>query len=167
MHQRFYLFGFPFLLIISGCAQSTQYPSLAKRSFEVAAPLPEPEPVIQLPADADTRTRIATALQAARGGVGAFQQALGKARADAAAADGSAKGSDAWINAQLSLSRAQSTLGPASSALADVDGEKRRLAMEHGESVSMSEIDAALAELSALASSQSDEVQTVAARLSR
>ena len=167
MHKRLSLL-IPFcVLTATGCADSTQYPSLAKRSFEVATPEAEPVPAAPLPADADTRTRLVAALQAARGGVGAFQQALGKARADAAAASGSASGSEAWISAQLSLSRVQSTLEPAFNALADLDAEKRRLITEKGDSASMSEIDAALAELSALAASQNDEVQSIAARLSR
>jgi hypothetical protein len=157
----------PLVAAVSACATSGEYPSLARRSFEAAPAETTVPPPVALPSDASVRARIAAALTRARAGIPTFDAALAKARADTVDAAGSASGSDSWIAAQLSISRVEPMLEPATSALADLDNEKRALMLADPASPDGEALDAAIAEVAATSQTQGAALRALEMRLSR
>lgn len=153
-------------LMLAACATPGSYPSLAKRPFETAAP-PPPAPAgpgIEL--DTAALRRIAGARESALAARGAYAEALGIARKAVASAQGAAAASEPWIAAQMAVSRLERTLGPAQSALAELDAERRALLLANPGADQLP-IDAATAEIGAIARQQEAAVAELAERLSR
>ena len=157
----------PLLVALSGCVPSGDYPSLARRTFETAAPeaVPAPPPVIA--ADAPLLARIAAARTLASNGKAGFEVAMAKARSDVNAAAGTARASERWIAAQLSLSRVEPLLEPAATALANLDAEKRGLMMSSPNAPELAALDEAIAIVAPLATAQRAALVAAGARLSR
>jgi hypothetical protein len=150
---------------LGGCTARGDFPSLAMRPAER-------EPLIEAPARAPTQTtsdaallRQVSALEA-RGTAGArdFDAAYGPA--EAAVARAGASGSDAWIEAQVALSRLEAARGQATSALADLE----QLALDRADrptgASDRAAIDAALARLRARAAGDQARLDGLKRRLS-
>lgn len=161
MFKRAMAFLVPVLL--SACAASGDYPSLAKRPFE--KPQTASQVVPSVPAQASDPAllgRIADALKLAKDGVPDFEAALPAARAAANRAAGAAPESEAWIDGQLMVTRLESTTGAARDALAALDDE-RRLLDQHPGSPDAPALLAAIAEVEAIDARQSETVRALLA----
>ena len=114
-------------LLVAGCASGGDFPSLAPRPVEqlsMEEPIRVDPPVAPDPA---FRNRIADLLARARAGDAAFERAYPRAATLARAAGSS--GSDAWVQAQEAISRAEVARTETTTALADLD----RLAIERAD----------------------------------
>ncbi len=155
------------VLILGGCAASGEYPSLARRTYEVAPaePVAAPTPA-PVPADAALDNRVATIVGRATAGVAGFDTAAESARAAVISAGSASPGSEPWILAQLAITRAEKLLAPAAEALADLDAEKRALLIS-GALSGRESVEAAIAEISALEQRQRERIQALGASISR
>lgn len=121
-------------LALSGCATGdvADYPSLAQRPVERQANVP-PAPTAVVAVPEPVSATLAEAIRALAGdadrGEAAFQSALGEARTVAGAGRGAAVGSEAWAQAQMSVSRLEAARGPTTLALAELD----RLVVQQGD----------------------------------
>ena len=114
-------------LLVAGCARGGDFPSLAPRAVEqlsMEEPIRVDPPVAP---DPTLRARVAELFARARAGDAAFERAYARAAPLARAAGGS--GSDSWVQAQESLSRAEVARTETTVALADLD----RLAIERAD----------------------------------
>lgn len=111
------------MLTVAACASSSasDYPSLARRPVESAAPQTDAAPVTPPAADADLSTRIAGLVEQAKKGDAGFASAIAAADRRIAAASGAAAGSEPWIDAQQALSGIETARGDSISALATMD----------------------------------------------
>ncbi len=113
------------LLLIGGCKSvDADFPSLAKRPFESAAPVAAPVtaaiPVASaLPADME-RT-VANLIQRHQKAQDQYIAMLPGVQSQAARAAGSAMGSEAWVSAQLAVSRLDRARADSVAALAELD----------------------------------------------
>jgi hypothetical protein len=155
------------LLLAAGCAAPGPYPSLAPRPAEkaYAEDAEERKPVPQ-PDDPALAGEIDRLLDEARAGAAAFESAFPAARS--AAGRAGAAGSDAWIEAQQSLSRLEAARARTTAAQADLDrlGVERTSAGTLGEGDS-ERLRAAAAEIQSLADSQADRLQKLGESLLR
>jgi len=115
--------------MLAGCAgQSGNYPSLAPRPIEqlsLAEPSrPKPPAVV---ADPVAVERYAPLIEKARKADADFRRVLEEERPALARGQGAAEGSDAWLAAQVSLSRIETARGPVAKALADLDTARSAL----------------------------------------
>jgi len=103
-------------------AQRSAYPSLAKRPVEsLDRTVPAPAPVAPAPADAALVQQVDGLARQAVAADAAFQTQIGQGRSAVAAAGGAAPSSEAWVNAQMSISRLDSTRYDSVAALAGLD----------------------------------------------
>jgi hypothetical protein len=114
---------------LAGCAaQSDNYPSLAPRPIErlsLAEPShPAPPAAV---ADPAAVARYTPQIEQARAADVDFRRVLGEERATLVKGRGAAQGSDAWLAAQVSLSRIETARGPVAKALADLDAARSEL----------------------------------------
>ncbi len=108
--------------LLSACAPSGSFPSLAPRPAELAAPVPEGQAAAEpAPPAADPAlvARLDQLVAAAQEGQQAFAPAL--AAAGGAIARAGAPRSESWIEAQLALSRLEAARTPTVTAQADFD----------------------------------------------
>ena len=124
------------LILIAGCASSVDSPSLAIRPSEAAAaidaarPAAAATPIViaeRVPLDAATIARVETSIQAAQASVAPFAKAFEPARAAVTSAAGAAVSSEAWVAAQVAISRLERTREASANALAEVDNIRREL----------------------------------------
>jgi hypothetical protein len=115
----------PLTLVLAGCESiEGKFPSLAKRPFETEAAPIEPvatvrETALQLPDSLAVQVKvIERKFNAGRANYAAL---LGPAQATANSAAGSAIGSEAWVNAQLIVSRLDKSRADAVLAQAEID----------------------------------------------
>jgi hypothetical protein len=150
--------------LLSGCAAKGTFPSLAPRPFELgktdspppsAAVIPTPA----RPSDPALLGRVAALVRKAESGTEPFNIALSNARR-AVGASGRSVGSEAWIAAQMAISRLERTQETAQSALADIDNEKRMVLMA-GPSVDEADINTAASRIEAINSSQASSIKTL------
>jgi hypothetical protein len=112
-------------LTLSGCGKMQgEFPSLAKRAYEMENPVAEPEIVAApvttaLPADLQAKTD--SLLARSRTAHAAYQSALPAAQAAVQSATNAATGSEAWVNAHMVLSRADSARTDGLAALGEID----------------------------------------------
>ncbi len=119
--------------LLAGCAAKGTFPSLAPRPFELGKTSTAPAAVATStipvrPSDPALLARLNTLVRRTDAGIGPFNTALANARR-AVAASGRTVGSEAWIAAQMAISRLERTYEPTRAALSDVDIEKRLLLM--------------------------------------
>ena len=122
--------------VLAGCAGSLDTPSLAIRPAETAGAIeaarpplagaPTPVATVQ-PLSKAIIGRIEASVAAARASQAPFAKALDPARATVASATGAAAGSDAWVVAQVAISRLERTREPVTNALSDIDAVRREL----------------------------------------
>lgn len=111
-------------LSLSACAQSGDFPSLAKRAYEDA---PAIEERIEVPAPemealpADLGNLVAAAVRQSNTAHQAFLKDLPAVRQRVSAARGAAPSSESWVVAQMQLSALEMDRSPSISALADMD----------------------------------------------
>ncbi len=155
------------LLLLSGCAASDDYPSLAPRPIErraLAAPeaaaVPAPEAAAPDPALVARIAAIARTAQAADGTFAAAADAAGQAIARPGAG---ASGSDAWIAAQTRYSAAVSARGGLQDAADALDTLRR--AQENGNAADIAALDAAAAQLDGLGAAADVRLAALAQRL--
>ena len=124
------------LILLAGCAGAIDAPSLAVRPSEAAAAIDAAQPALAVapitpaaivPLDAATLARLQSSISAAQASVAPFAKAAEPARVAVANAAGAAIGSDAWIAAQVAVSRLERTRDAATAALAEVDLVRREL----------------------------------------
>lgn len=143
------------LILSTACADQGAFPSLARRPVENAGLAPAaPAPVV--PADAELAKRIVFAIAKAKDGVEAFDLSLGAAKAAVTRPGGSE--SEAWIEAQLAVTRLETTLAPAREALSALDGERRGV-VSNGNEADLAALETAIATVEAIDSRQSGEVR--------
>jgi hypothetical protein len=156
------------LTLLAGCTHTADFPTLSKRPFEgaPAAPVPAPPAPAAL-SDPALVARIEAALADARAGEGSFSDALKSAAPAVEAANSAGVASDAWINAQLQVSRLERTLAPATEALARLDGERTRLIEQQPGSPDRQALGDAISALQQLVDRQRGEVVALIERLKR
>jgi hypothetical protein len=124
------------LVLIAGCASSMDSPSLAIRPVEAAATIDAARPATVatpvameeiVPLDAATIARVETNIRASRASIAPFSKALEPARAAVADAAGAAVSSEAWVAAQVAISRLERTREASANALAEVEDVRRAL----------------------------------------
>lgn len=160
--------------LIGGCAGSVNAPSLAIRPQETASALDAARPAEVAPAlpppviglDPATTARLEASLLAARQSRDGFARASEPAKAAVAAAAGADAASEAWIAAQLAISRLERARDAAANARSDVDAVRRDLVARGGafDRAALAMIED---EVSAIEAEQSDLVRTLIGRLSR
>jgi hypothetical protein len=106
------------------------------------------------------------ALDQARSSTAAFNAQLGKSRVTVNAASGATAASEAWIEGQMAASRLEPLLSPASTAASAIAEEYRAL-MLLPPSPDRVPVEAALAEATAIADAQAQQVAELTAKLSR
>jgi len=114
---------------LAGCAkQSGTYPSLAPRPIEQLS-LAEPSRPAPPAATADPAAveRYAPLIKQAHEADADFRRVLEEERPALTRGQGAAEGSDAWLAAQVSLSRIETARGPVAKALADLDAARSTL----------------------------------------
>jgi hypothetical protein len=151
-------------LLVSACAEYEEVPSLAKRPFENDKPEASAPLLVRTASNAERLGRIAKFLDQARSGRSAFDGGLSTAAKACAAARGAAPASEAWIGAQLAISRLEALRSEAQSALASVDNERRLLATA-APSEDQARVDAALAEIEIISNDQARAVDQLQAQL--
>ncbi|WP_454883850.1 hypothetical protein [Sphingomonas oryzagri] len=113
----------------AGCAgPSEPYPSLAPRPIEqisMAEPNRLDPPVAA--ADPAAMERYAPLIAQAKSADADFRRVLEEERLALAHGRGAAEGSDAWLSAQVSLSRIETARGPVAKELADLDAARSGL----------------------------------------
>ncbi len=112
-------------LILPGCGKMQgEFPSLAKRAYELENPVAEPDanpgPVTTvLPAELKAQTD--SLMARSRAAHAAYQSALPSAQSAVQSASNAGTGSEAWVNAHMVLSRADTARADGMAALAAMD----------------------------------------------
>jgi hypothetical protein len=152
--------------LLAGCAAEGSYPSLAVRPAEreLAADVEERQPT-PLPDDAELGREIARLTAEARRGGEGFEAAIAAAEARAGRSTG--RGSDAWVEAQQALSRAEAARAETTRALAELDAMAvARAAAGATSAGDLERLGQAVAELQALADAQSERLRRLQRSLS-
>ncbi|NNM75780.1 hypothetical protein HJG53_02520 [Sphingomonas sp. ID1715] len=152
-------------LLLAGCVQPDDAPSLARRPIEsrdLNAPPAEPAPVQA--ADPALRSEIGSLVDKAEAGQRSFAALL--PRAETAASNAGAEGSESWVAAQQLLSALEAARTDTTSALARIDAlvvEKVAAKSDIG----LAELQQASERVGALADAQQASIDAVKARISR
>ncbi|SFS00104.1 hypothetical protein [Sphingomonas jatrophae] len=151
------------LLLVAGCTASHKgYPSLAPRPIEQQALFEEPERATPAATrDPALDAKVAEVVARLDAAERDFAEALAALRRTGSAP---AVGSEAWIAAQLALTRLDAARGPASQALADLDA-LRLAAAQAATPPDTAALDAARSRAEALEAAQRAAYQAEAARL--
>ena len=146
------------IAIAAGCADPGPFPSLAPRPIEAElAAADEAPPPPPLPDTPEVTARAAELVAQARGGMPAFEAALGVAERTASGAGG--PGSDSWVAAQQALSRVEAARAVTTRALGELDAYS--VAQAATRSLSPADLErlaAAVAEVQDIADRQSEAV---------
>jgi hypothetical protein len=154
-------------LALGACSSSDgRYPSLAPRAAEAIDPrLPVLRPMNDRPVDATLASQLAALVSQARDGDAAFAPAMANAEQLASAAG--ARQSESWITAQEALSAAIAARKPTAMALSDIDALGATAFQLHG-GIAPSDlraIQSASAEVSKIASGQTDRIDAIQRKL--
>ncbi|HEV2567813.1 hypothetical protein [Sphingomonas sp.] len=153
------------LLLAAGCAQNAIAPSLARRPIESRdLNAPPAEAAAPAAADAALAREIATLVERAEAGQRAFAALL--PRAQSAAANAGADGSESWVAAQQLLSALESSRAETGAALAGVDALLSARVQARSDA-GLAELQAAAQRIGALAEAQQDVIDSLRARISR
>lgn len=154
------------LILMSGCAATGPFPSLAPRAIErelAEADAAEARPVL-IPDNPDLALRVNALLVEAKNSQAEFERAADEAT-DRARTAGPA-GSDSWIEAQQVVSRLESARATILRALADLDALGLARASEPTSTADLARIQAAMAEAQALADAQQERIERLESSLS-
>jgi len=111
-------------LLVGACTAPADHPSLAPRAVERFTTIePTTTPITQpaIPEDASRQERVSALVARAREADALFRSRLSEAQAAAARGAGSGIGSEAWVQAQQAVSRADVARTPVTQSLADLD----------------------------------------------
>jgi hypothetical protein len=162
-------------LILAGCAGAVDAPSLAIRPSERATVVdPNVPPVVPLiigpppmtPLGSAATSRLSAIVDRAKASATNFETASRAARVVAGNASGASIGSDAWIAAQLEITRLERLRAPATEALAEIDSLKREL-IATDQNIDQPAIDAMVAIVAKVDQDQQDSVAALLAKLKR
>lgn len=140
---------------LSGCAQTTGYPSLAPRPIErevlraEVPPAPAPAEAAPIPPSAD----VAAIVDRARAADALFRGALAKARPAIEAGRNAPEGSEAWVVSQQAYSGVDAASTPLADALGELD-RRREEAAAAGDIGAEAAITEALLQIQALYEAQ-------------
>ncbi len=152
-------------LSVSACAARGAYPSLAPRPIELQnGQANSPAPPAPTATDPARVARISAIVARAEGNGSAFSSA--RAEAERSVAASGARGSESWIAAQMAVSRLERTREATQEALAELDGEKRRI-LSGPASADQAALDAAIARVMAIETAQADAARSLLARIGR
>ncbi len=169
------LYGSLLPLILAGCAGAVDAPSLAIRPSENAAVVdPNAPPVVPLvigpppmtPLGSAAAGQLTAIVDRAKASAANFESALRAARVVVAKASGASVSSDAWIAAQLQITRLETLRAPATEALAEIDSLKREL-IASDQNVDQPAIDAMVTVVAKVDQDQQDSVAALLAQLKR
>jgi hypothetical protein len=164
MNFRIFIALAPFsALMLGACADPGSFPSLAPRPYEKGGAVPAAPVETIKPSDPALLDRLNAAVARAEAGQGAYATALASARSATAAGAGQS-GSEAWIEAQMAVSRLERTREAAQGALADLDQEKRVM-LFGPPSADLPAMEAAMARVSAIDGEQLAAVTALVRRL--
>ena len=149
---------------VAGCVAEDGFPTLAERPAERNRSIEEPVyPAIEVPSDPALRAQVAGLLRQAQEGERSFDGAVGAT--EAAVGRAGAAGSESWVEAQLALSRLETTRDATVRALAELD----QIVIGRAETATNSEdfaaINAAIAEVERIAASQQQRWDRLRGRL--
>jgi hypothetical protein len=173
--MKLMIYGLLLPLVLAGCAGAVDAPSLAVRPSENAAVVdPNAPPVVALvvgpppttPLDGAATARLMAIIGRAKASATNFESGLRSARVAADKASGASIGSDAWIAAQLEITRLERLRAPATEALAEIDSLKREL-IANDQNVDQPAIDAMIAIVAKVDQDQQDGVAALLAKLKR
>ncbi len=151
-------------VMVTGCTERGEPPSLAKRPFETIG---APPPVVAIkpkPSNPARVARIASFLNQARQGQSKFATNVATAEKVFASARGASVTSEPWFVAQLAISRLTALRSPVQVALANLDNE-RRLLIGDMPSEDEAGLNAALIEVESISNAQADTVARLSAML--
>jgi hypothetical protein len=143
------------LATLAGCAEHSDYPSLAPRAVE--APLADPAAPASATgprADAALDARAAALLDQAQAGYRSFSAAADQGCTRITAGIRAPSGSEAWIGAQQLLSGLDAARAAVAGAAADLDQLVIERATAEGQAADLTRLLAAQATVSALAEAQ-------------
>ena len=164
MNFRIFIALAPFsALLLGACADPGSFPSLAPRPYEKGGTAPVAPAEAIKASDPALLARLSAAVTRAEAGQGAFATALDAARKATAASNGQ-QASEAWIEAQMAVSRLERTREAAQGALADLDQEKRVM-LFGPPSADLPALEAAMARVSAIDGEQLAAVTVLVRRL--
>jgi hypothetical protein len=161
------------MLVLSGCAATGDYPSLARRDVEriegtalPADPDPAPPPVAAN-ADPGLKGQLSRLVDQARTAHRDFVAARPRAQQLVGAASGAAKASEGFSVAAIALGQLDSARGRTMAALSDLDALylSERLENYQAPTDELAAIDAARGEVAGLLSQQDSVIETLQARL--
>ena len=151
-------------VMVAGCTERGEPPSLAKRPFETAgAPLPT-APLITKLSNPARAARIASFLEQGRQGQAAFAKGVATSEKAFASARGASVSSEQWFVAQLALSRLTTLRSPVQDALANLDNE-RRLLIDDMPSQDEAPLTSALEEIMLISNAQAEMIARLSASL--
>jgi hypothetical protein len=142
------------------------YPSLQPRAAEAIEPRLEPaRPINDRPVSALLAAQLASLVEQARNGDGAFAAAI--AQAEGLAAGAGAPQSESWIVAQQALSGAIAARRPTAMALADIDALTANALRTQGGIApnDLAAMQEAAAQISAIARAQTNRIDALQQRL--
>lgn len=151
-------------LALAGCASRGQFPSLAMRPAELNSTIEAPErPPIAVPADAALGRDVSILVAEAEAGGRDFDAAYGPA--ESAVARAGASGSDAWVDAEVALSRLEAARGRAAGALGELHQIAARRADQATSDSDYAALQSAIDRLSRRAAEDEDRLNRLKARL--
>jgi hypothetical protein len=156
------------LVALSGCATPVDGPSLAPRAverFTAAPPTPEPTPP-PIQDDASEQQRIAALVAQARDGDARFQAQLAAADPIVVQGASATMGSEAWVQAQQALSRAENMRTTVSQSLADLDALQIATVQNGNGTVTSPVLGDAISEVATIDVSEDRALQVLRDRLS-
>jgi hypothetical protein len=152
--------------LLGGCASvEGDFPSLSKRAYETDTPVEDPA---QTPAPITTSLSAALKAQTdalvarAQKAHAAYESALPAASATAGSAAGSAVGSEAWVNAQMMLSRADGARADSVAALAEMDELTARERNKGADAGLIALLAKPQSQIAALVKAQTEEIDRLA-----
>jgi hypothetical protein len=153
-------------LPLAACASEGPFPSLAPRAVEKEEAPVQAAPPAPVAADPRLAALLAELRARAREGHNQFQGAL--PGVERAAASAGAAGSEAWVEAQLAVSRLEAARAPVVSALAELDALllARSNQAAPTNDADLAALQAAVAEVQAMADRQDSDIDRLAASLS-
>lgn len=155
-------------LFLSGCVAPADHPSLAPRAveqFTTIEPTPPPPAEPAIPEDASRQQRVTALVAQARETDTRFRQHLAEAQGAVANGTGAAIGSEAWVQAQQAVSRADVARASVTQNLADLNALQISSAETGVGTETGSVLAAALDEVGSIAAAEDQAIAKLAGRL--
>lgn len=157
------------ILLTGGCVQAVNAPSLASRPTEhltATEPSPAPEPSPPIAEDASRQERTGALIAQAREGDACFRERIAQAQSLVAGGSNAAVGSEAWVQAQQEISRADVLRDAVTQSLADLDALQIAAAQSGAGAETLAALADAIAAISSMDASERDAIQSLRDQLS-